>query len=82
MASYNSPKHDKRLFLKNHGKQRKTLTNKQVKEKMTLELLGPKAFPLDRLLAIFYSIMDEKASLTVNLMTQVSLFNLNTSFIF
>ncbi|XP_014284487.1 origin recognition complex subunit 5 [Halyomorpha halys] len=72
LASYNAPKHDRRLFMKNHGKQRKRLTKKQVKEKMTLELLGPKAFPLDRLLAIFYAIMEEKASLTVNLMTQIS----------
>nr|BAN21348.1 origin recognition complex subunit [Riptortus pedestris] len=72
LASYNSPKHDRRLFLKNHGKKKKRLTNKQVKEKLTLELLGPKAFPLDRLLAIFYAIMEEKASLTVNLVTQIS----------
>ncbi|CAH1401549.1 unnamed protein product [Nezara viridula] len=72
LASYNAPKHDRRLFMKNHGKQRKRLTKQQVKEKMTLELLGPKAFPLDRLLAIFYAIMEEKASLTVNLMTQIS----------
>ncbi|BES95712.1 Origin recognition complex subunit [Nesidiocoris tenuis] len=71
LASYNSPKHDRRLFLKNHGKQRKK-NRKDVSKSQTTELLGPKSFSLDRLLAIFYAIMEEKASLTVNLMSQIA----------
>ncbi|KAF6206468.1 hypothetical protein GE061_017701 [Apolygus lucorum] len=71
LASYNSPKHDRRLFMKNHGKQRKQAKKEKAKSKVS-ELLGPKAFSLDRLLAIFYAIMEEKASLTVNLMSQIA----------
>ncbi|EDS36636.1 origin recognition complex subunit [Culex quinquefasciatus] len=34
--------------------------------------LGPKAFTIDRLLAIFYAILDEKIGLTCNLLAQIS----------
>lgn len=34
--------------------------------------VGPKAFSIDRLLAIFYSILDEKVGLTCNLLSQIS----------
>ncbi|EDS42385.1 origin recognition complex subunit [Culex quinquefasciatus] len=34
--------------------------------------LGPKAFTIDRLLAIFYAILDEKVGLTCNLLAQIS----------
>lgn len=34
--------------------------------------LGPKSFSLDRLLAIFYAILDEKVGLTCNLLSQIS----------
>lgn len=34
--------------------------------------LGPKSFSVDRLLAIFYAILDEKVGLTCNLLTQIS----------
>lgn len=33
---------------------------------------GPKAFTIDRLLAIFYAILDEKVGLTCNLLSQIS----------
>lgn len=72
LASYNSPKYDRRLFLKNHGKHKKRNVKIKMKENITNELLGPKPFSLDRLLAIFYAIMEEKASLTVNLMSQIA----------
>ncbi|XP_073984523.1 origin recognition complex subunit 5 isoform X2 [Rhodnius prolixus] len=72
LASYNSPKYDRRLFLKNHGKHKKKNLRIKIKENITNELLGPKPFSLDRLLAIFYAIMEEKASLTVNLMSQIA----------
>ncbi|KAK9497022.1 hypothetical protein O3M35_012814 [Rhynocoris fuscipes] len=73
LASYNSPKYDRLLFLKNHGKQKKRNIKSKAKDNLTNELLGPKLFPLDRLLSIFYRIMeDDKASLTVNLMSQIA----------
>ncbi|XP_050074691.1 origin recognition complex subunit 5 [Anopheles maculipalpis] len=75
LASNNATKEDKRLFVKNHGKQRKRLqtvnARAKVVEKMATKL-GPKAFNVDRLLAIFYAILDEKVGLTCNLMTQIS----------
>jgi len=43
--------------LKHHGKQKKTLKAVNA-SKPSLHLLGPKAFPLDRLLAIYYSIAE------------------------
>lgn len=33
---------------------------------------GPKTFTIDRLLAIFYAILDEKIGLTCNLLSQIS----------
>lgn len=33
---------------------------------------GPKAFTIDRLLAIFYAILEEKVGLTCNLLAQIS----------
>lgn len=33
---------------------------------------GPKSFTIDRLLAIFYAILEEKIELTCNLMSQIS----------
>ncbi|XP_064542175.1 origin recognition complex subunit 5 [Drosophila montana] len=75
LASHNSPKQDKRLFVKQHGKQRKRMqtVNARAKnaEKMSTTL-GPKSFSIDRLLAIFYAILEEKVGLTCNLLSQIS----------
>ncbi|CAG9793076.1 unnamed protein product [Diatraea saccharalis] len=75
LASYNPPKEDKRLFMKNHGKQRKRLQQVKAKAKINEKLntqLGPKVFTLDRLLAIFYAILEEKIGLTSNLLAQIA----------
>lgn len=75
LASYNPPKQDKRLFMKNHGKQRKRLQQVKAKSKINEKLntqLGPKVFTLDRLLAIFYAILEERISLTSNLLAQIA----------
>lgn len=37
-------------------------------------LLGPKPFPLDRLLAIFYSVVDSRVAPTASIFSQVALF--------
>ncbi|KAG4065956.1 hypothetical protein HA402_006674 [Bradysia odoriphaga] len=74
LASHNDAKLDKRLFMKNHGKQRKRLQDIKskavVNEKLSTQL-GPKSFNLDRLFAIFYAIIDEKINLNCNLMSQI-----------
>lgn len=75
LASYNPPKEDKRLFMKYHGKQRKRLQQVKAKAKINEKLntqLGPKVFTLDRLLAIFYAILEEKIGLTSNLLAQIA----------
>lgn len=75
LASYNPPKEDKRLFMKYHGKQRKRLQQVRAKAKISEKLntqLGPKVFTLDRLLAIFYAILEEKIGLTSNLLAQIA----------
>lgn len=73
LASYNGVKEDKRLFMKHHGKKRKRVQDihkAKVSEKMNLQI-GPKSFTVNRLLAIFYAIIEEKLDWNVNLLTQV-----------
>jgi origin recognition complex subunit 5 len=75
LASHNAAKEDKRLFMKFHGKQRKRLqavnAKNKVSEKMATQI-GPNSYTIDRLLAIFYAILDEKVGLTCNLLAQIS----------
>uniref|UniRef100_T1GFX8 Origin recognition complex subunit 5 C-terminal domain-containing protein n=1 Tax=Megaselia scalaris TaxID=36166 RepID=T1GFX8_MEGSC len=75
LASHNSAKSDKRLFVKDHGKQRKRLqtvnANAKTVEKMSTSL-GPKSFSIDRLLAIFYAILEDKVGISCNLLAQIS----------
>ncbi|RZB73482.1 origin recognition complex subunit 5 [Asbolus verrucosus] len=75
LASYNSTKDDKRLFMKYHGKKTKTTRDVNKKSKVSEQLntlLGPKPFTFDRLLAIFYSILDDRVGFNNNLLVQVS----------
>uniref|UniRef100_A0A665VQT3 Origin recognition complex subunit 5 n=1 Tax=Echeneis naucrates TaxID=173247 RepID=A0A665VQT3_ECHNA len=71
LASYNPARTDKRFFLKHHGKIRKTHFQKK-NEKASNHLLGPKPFPLDRLLAIFYSVVDSRVAPTASIFSQIS----------
>lgn len=73
IASFNLPKYDKQLFVKASNKKKKTnrLVNKT--ENSTSQLVGPKIFSLDRLLAIFYAIIEENTNMTANLLAQVIL---------
>lgn len=41
-------------------------------EKTSNHLLGPKPFPLDRLLAIFYSVVDSRVAPTASVFCQIS----------
>ncbi|XP_056378071.1 origin recognition complex subunit 5 [Hyla sarda] len=71
LASYNPARTDKRFFVKHHGKIKKTDFLKK-HEKTSNHLLGPKPFPLDRLLAILYSIVDSRVAPTANIFSQIS----------
>ncbi|XP_004676970.1 PREDICTED: origin recognition complex subunit 5 [Condylura cristata] len=71
LASYNPARTDKRFFLKHHGKIKKTNFLKK-HEKTSNHLLGPKPFPLDRLLAILYSIVDSRVAPTANIFSQIT----------
>uniref|UniRef100_A0A8D2ZRA3 Origin recognition complex subunit 5 n=1 Tax=Scophthalmus maximus TaxID=52904 RepID=A0A8D2ZRA3_SCOMX len=71
LASYNPARTDKRFFLKHHGKIKKTNFLKK-NEKTSNHLLGPKPFPLDRLLAIFYSVVDNRVAPTASIFSQIS----------
>ncbi|KAH8352274.1 hypothetical protein KR084_003071 [Drosophila pseudotakahashii] len=75
LASHNAANQDKRLFVKHHGKQRKRMQTVNVRAKTSDKMsttLGPKSFSIDRLLAIFYAILEEKVGLTCNLLSQIS----------
>lgn len=72
IASFNLPKYDRQLFVKSSNKKRKTdrLNNKT--ENSASQLVGPKVFSLDRLLAIFYAIIEENTNMTANLLAQIN----------
>lgn len=75
LASYNSAKEDKRLFMKYHGRKTKTMKDVKAKSKVSEKLstqLGPKAFGFDRLIAIFYAILEDKVNFNNNLLAQLS----------
>ena len=72
LASYNPAKSDKRFFVKHHGKQKKTMSSIKAKEKLNSQLTGPKPFPLERLLAIFYNIVEEQVNPTATIYSQVT----------
>ncbi|EDV32002.1 uncharacterized protein Dana_GF14261 [Drosophila ananassae] len=75
LASHNAANQDKRLFVKHHGKQRKRMQTVNARAKTTEKMstfVGPKSFSIDRLLAIFYAILEEKVGLTCNLLSQIS----------
>lgn len=72
LASYNPARTDKRFFVKHHGKIRKTAKFLKKNEKTSNHLLGPKPFPLDRLLAIFYSVVDSRVAPSASIFSQIS----------
>ncbi|KAL0962938.1 hypothetical protein UPYG_G00347380 [Umbra pygmaea] len=71
LASYNPARTDKRFFVKHHGKIKKNNFLKK-HEKTSNHLLGPKPFPLDRLLAVFYSVVDSRVAPTASVFSQIS----------
>ncbi|XP_052281401.1 origin recognition complex subunit 5-like isoform X2 [Dreissena polymorpha] len=74
LASYNPAKSDRKFFAKNSGKVNKKVQLNQAKKKdrTSNHMLGPKPFPLDRLLAIFYSIVEGRVAPTANIFMQIT----------
>lgn len=78
LASYNPVSLDRHFFMKSkdtsRSKRRKTDGTSRGKEKclpMRQQLLGPKSFPLERLLAIFHVITEDRIENSVDLDFQV-----------
>ncbi|ESO91435.1 hypothetical protein LOTGIDRAFT_209785 [Lottia gigantea] len=71
IASYNPVKSDRRFFKKVSKMTRRAALMKK-KERASNHLLGPKPFPLDRLLAIFYSIVEGRVAPTANIFSQIT----------
>lgn len=69
LASYNPARTDRRFFVKFSEKKKKTFVRR---EKTSNHLIGPKAFPLDRMMAIFYSIVDGRVAPTASIFSQIS----------
>ncbi|GAB6029105.1 Origin recognition complex subunit 5 [Chamberlinius hualienensis] len=73
LASYNPAKLDKQYFLKKHDKVTKRMKlNAMKKKSVSFHLLGPKPFPLERLIAIFCSITDDDSALSLPILSQIS----------
>ena len=79
LASYNPPKFDIRYFSRTSDERKKKkggATRKGRVDKtggmIRQQLLGPKVFPVERMLAIFYSIIGDKLEDTVNIQILVN----------
>ena len=78
IASYNPASSDKRFFMKSGGKIKKMRNTvaaaaKIAAHKRSSQLLGPKLFPMDRMLAIFYVIVDTQGvHCSSEILTQIS----------
>ena len=73
LASYNPISTDKRFFVRGRiGRVVKKSKRKVQTHKKSSQLLGPKTFDLNRMLAIFYVIVDEKVTSTAEIQSQVA----------
>lgn len=72
LASYNPAKTDRRFFAKHSGKVKKRAKLIKKHERTSNHMLGPKQFPMDRLMAIFFSIVEGKVAPTANVFMQIS----------
>ncbi|KAI8393755.1 origin recognition complex subunit 5 C-terminus-domain-containing protein [Radiomyces spectabilis] len=79
LASYNPPKFDVRYFSRTAEERRKKKgggvrkgTVDKLGGKMRQQLLGPKPFPVERMLAIFYSIIGETLEDNIDIQLQIT----------
>lgn len=70
LASYNPVKEDKYLFVKG-AKKRKKRAHVNMKKQKNQTQTGPKTFPLQRMLMIFYSIVEEKVDANTKVFSQI-----------
>ncbi|XP_062590706.1 origin recognition complex subunit 5-like [Saccostrea cucullata] len=71
LASYNPAKSDKKFFSKHSDKQKKSKVIKK-QDRTNNHMLGPKPFPMDRLMAVFYAIVEGKVAPTANIFMQIT----------
>ncbi|KAL5484618.1 hypothetical protein EMCRGX_G021147 [Ephydatia muelleri] len=71
LASYNPARMDRRFFSKRKGDSKKS-KRKVPKDKPSCQLQGPKPFPLDRMMAVFYSIMEDCEAPSTDVYSQIS----------
>ena len=73
LASYNPAGSDKRFFVKaSTGAKKRLPTTSRSREKLPSQLTGPKAFPLDRMMAIFHAIVDENVTPSALISNQIA----------
>jgi len=77
LASYNPVSSDKRFFMKAGGKIKKLKNTvaaaaRIAQHKRTSQLLGPRMFGMDRMLAIFYVIAEMQTNINADVLSQVS----------
>uniref|UniRef100_H2Z167 Origin recognition complex subunit 5 n=1 Tax=Ciona savignyi TaxID=51511 RepID=H2Z167_CIOSA len=72
IASYNPSSSDRRFFVKHAGRMRKTARSMKKDDQKNCHLRGPHSFPLDRMMAIFYSIVEDAVSPSAGLFSQIS----------
>ena len=73
LASYNPQSTDKRYFMmRKSGRVIKKSKSKQQSHLRSSQLLGPKMFDLNRMLAIFHVIVDQKVTSTAEIQSQVA----------
>ncbi|KAG4090746.1 origin recognition complex subunit 5-like protein [Neocallimastix lanati (nom. inval.)] len=74
LASYNPPRYDLRFFSKSsENKRRKSRKQEDVSgNKRSQQLYGPKVFPMERMLAIFYSIIEDPIEGTIDINRQIA----------
>ena len=73
LASYNPASTDKRFFMRSKsGRVKKSSKIRQQAHQRSSQLLGPKVFDLNRMLAIFHVIVDQKVPDTFEIQSQVA----------
>ncbi len=74
LASYNPASTDKKFFMRGRtgGRVIKKSKRKQQAHKKSSQLLGPKMFDLNRMLAIFHVIVEQKVTSTAEIQSQVA----------
>ena len=76
VASYNPPRLDQRFFTRGGEGRSKKVNSMNNGSKMRQQLLGPKAFGVERMLAIFFHMIEDKNLIpSFDIYTQVFLIN-------